>query len=58
MPLLQDGPRTLTRKRTNLKVGDPQKSRLKSVPRGQWPLGRVERVKEGADDLVRLFEFS
>ena len=56
LPLLQDRPCTLTRRRANLAVGDTVLVVDDSVPRGQWPLGRVVRVKEGADGLVRSVE--
>ena len=41
MLLLQGRPCTLTRRRANLAVGDTVLVVDDSVPRGQWPLGRV-----------------
>ena len=58
LPLLQDRPGALTRRRANIVVGDTVLVSDDSVPRGQWPLGRVVHVKEGADGLVRSVEVS
>jgi hypothetical protein len=41
------------RERSNLAVNDIVLVRDKTTPRGQWPMGRVEEVKEGRDGLVR-----
>ena len=53
LPLLQSRPRTWTREKGNLKVGDIVLLVDAAVPRGQWPLGKVETVKLGSDGLVR-----
>ena len=45
-----------TRRQANLRVGDMVLIVDGSVPRGQWPLGRVVAVKDGADGLVRSVE--
>ena len=55
LPLLQERPYRVTRKRANLVVGDAVLV-VDAVPRGQWPLGVVERVRVGADGLVRSVE--
>ncbi|XP_043246524.1 uncharacterized protein LOC122394039 [Amphibalanus amphitrite] len=56
LPLLQERPYRVTRKMTNLVVGDAVLVVDDAVPRGQWPLGVVERVRVGADGLVRSVE--
>ena len=56
LPLLQARPHHLSRAKPNLGVGDIVVVVDESVPRGQWPLGRVLRVKHSADGLVRSVE--
>ena len=56
LPLLQDRPLDSSRSKPNLSVGDVVVVVDESVPRGQWPLGRVLRVKHSADGLVRSVE--
>ena len=53
LPLLQNRPRAWAREKENLKAGDIVLLVDASVPRGQWPMGRVESVKLSADNLVR-----
>jgi len=55
LPILQERA-YMTRKRANLAIGDVALVVDDSVPRGQWPLGLVERVQVGADGLVRSVE--
>ena len=52
-PLLQQRPVSTARARQNLAVGDLVLMVDDSVPRGQWPIGRVESVKMSKDGLVR-----
>ena len=56
VPLLQERPHVMTRRQTNLAVGDVVLLVDNGIPRGQWPLGRVVDVKPGADGLVRSVE--
>ncbi|XP_043220311.1 uncharacterized protein LOC122389655 [Amphibalanus amphitrite] len=53
LPLLQSRPRAWTRSRGNLKEGDVVLLVDTAVPRGQWPIGRVQTVKTSLDGLVR-----
>lgn len=53
MPLLQQRPGPATRSRKNIKTGDIVVLVDDSVPRGMWPLGRVEEALMGSDGLVR-----
>ena len=46
----------LTRRQANIAIGDVVLVADDSVPRGQWPVGLVEGVKVGADNLVRSVE--
>ena len=56
LPLLQERPRKTSTDRPNVHVGDVVLLVDDSVPRGQWPLGRVLGVKHSADGLVRTVE--
>ncbi len=38
----------------NLKVGDIVLMLSPDVPRGQWPMGRIEAVHPGKDECVRV----
>ena len=53
LPLLQTRPGPNTRSRANVKVGDIVVLVDDSVPRGVWPLGRVEETYPGGDGKVR-----
>ena len=52
-PLLQTRAGPVTRSRNNMKTGDIVLVVDGSVPRGVWPLGRVEEVRTGDDSKVR-----
>ena len=53
IPLLQTRPGSLTRSRDNLAPGDIVLLVDETVPRGRWPLGRIEQVRKSRDGLVR-----
>ena len=53
LPLLQTRAGPCTRSRTNLKPGDVVLLVDDAVPRGTWPLGRVEGASVGSDGRVR-----
>lgn len=53
LPLLQERTGPTTRSKANLKSGDVVLMVDNTVPRGVWPLGRVEEVFLGADGRVR-----
>lgn len=53
LPLLQERPNNVASARKNIDIGDLVMIADDSVPRGQWPLGRVEYVKRSDDGLVR-----
>ena len=53
LPVLQERCRVMTRSQSNVLPDDIVLLVDGGVPRGQWPLGRVTRVKRGADGLVR-----
>ena len=53
MPLLQQRELRMTRSHANLKVGDVVLLVYYSVPRGVWPLGRVEEALKGDEGKVR-----
>ena len=53
LPLLQTRAGPCTRSRTNLKTGDIVLLVDDTVPRGTWPLGRVEETAVGSDGRVR-----
>ena len=53
LPLLQERAAPTTRSRANVKKGDVVLIVDDSVPRGVWPLGRVEEAFQSADGRVR-----
>ena len=53
IPLLQQRPGPTARSRTNVTKGDIVLLVDESVPRGVWPMGRVEEVYVGTDGRVR-----
>ena len=53
VPMLQERPVKNADAKENLKVGDIVLLVDDSVPRGQWPIGRIEAVKVSKDGLVR-----
>ena len=53
LPLLQERTRVTTRSRANMKTGDVVLLVDHTVPRGVWPLGRIEEAFLGADGRVR-----
>ena len=53
LPLLQERAGRCTRSTTNLKPGDIVLLVDDTVPRGTWPLGRVEAARRGSDGRVR-----
>ena len=53
VPLLQQREKRMTRSQTNLKKGDVVLVVDDAVPRGVWPLGRVEEAPVGMNGRVR-----
>ena len=53
LPLLQQRTGPTTRSKTNVREGDVVLLVDGSVPRGVWPMGRVEEAYAGADGRVR-----
>jgi len=53
LPLLQTRNGPCTRSKANMKPGDVVLMVDDSVPRGTWPLGRVEKTSIGSDGRVR-----
>ena len=53
LPLLQQRSGPATRSRTNMRAGDVVVLVDDAVPRGVWPLGRVEEALVGKDGRVR-----
>ena len=53
LPFLQERSPKFAADRQNFAVGDVALIVDSSVPRGQWPLGRVSMVKHSAEGLVR-----